>query len=211
MNDKLTGKNISKHYDQLSPVYEERWSIYNETQRNWIMENLPQEPPDSIIELGCGQGLMLEKLAFQYPDAAITGVDASQGMLSRVPDTLKSRSRFVKGNLEDKTLQNSLPQTDLVLSLSVLHHLKDPLGHLRTIKSIVRDGGTVFISAFARDGFLMNAANLWFGLTQSIHHTTWSNDEMYSYLSHIFPQARIHSRILRPDRFWRIQIFSIEC
>ncbi|HAS50728.1 MAG TPA: class I SAM-dependent methyltransferase [Gammaproteobacteria bacterium] len=49
------------------------------------------EPPRSILDIGCGTGDNLLRLARQFPDAAVTGLDLSADMLARARRKLDRR------------------------------------------------------------------------------------------------------------------------
>ena len=58
----------------------ERLRDMNEHHRplsEWALCQLPEMRPDSIIDIGCGGGMMISLLAEKYPDARIAGIDIS--------------------------------------------------------------------------------------------------------------------------------------
>lgn len=197
---------VSRHYDALSEDYEARWCKYNSIQRDWIMAHLPKTDPISVLELGCGQGKMLERLQERYPQACLVGVDASKGMIKHG----HANTRVIHGDIEDTAITHKLKSADIVISLSVLHHLNAPIKHLQVIQSKLNSGGVAYVSAFAHDGFLMKAAGGWFKQSRKLHKTTWSHSKMRSVIKDVFQGATITSKVLRPDWFWRIQIFRIQ-
>ena len=200
---------IARHYDWLASVYESRWPAYNEVQIKWVLDHWPHmDKKAAVLDLGCGTGLALARIREKFPDVDLTGVDVSAGMLKRAKNRLPSAT-YLEGNIEDSGLVSCLPQGDVVLSLSVLHHLLDADRHLQLLDRLTKPGGTVFLSDFAREGLAMNVGDMIFRWTQPLHKTSWTHSALLHKIENIFPRG-IHARaILRPNAFWRIQIFAI--
>ncbi len=164
--------------------------------------------PSSFLDIGCGTGLMLKALYDQYPQLTLAGADISSGMLERAKQRLPNAT-FHEGSLEDKAFTKTLPSADVVISLSVLHHLQSVEGYLELLKSKMNDGGTLFLSAFARDGLAMNARDILFRHTQDFHTRALSQKELRIKLETTFPKAKIQSELLHPGRAWKVQIYKI--
>ncbi len=111
----------------------ERFVGYFET---WV------EPPRSgaVLDLGCGPGDIVIRLAQRHPELRVHGLDGSAAMLEfararlRAEPALESRVRFVEGLLPGASLP--LPRYDAVVSNSLLHHLHDPLVLWRAVREL---------------------------------------------------------------------------
>jgi trans-aconitate 2-methyltransferase len=92
----------------------------------------PDYHPASIIDLGCGPGNSTEILTTRFPNASITGVDASPAMLAKARNTLPS----VPFHLADLHTYTPPPEaeTDLLFSNAVFHWLR----HADRIPTITR-------------------------------------------------------------------------
>ena len=200
---------VKSHYDTLAKSYEDKWPAYNQCQIDWVIRRWGHtNTPASVLDIGCGTGLMLKALHDQPPELDLTGADISAGMLERAKKRIP-KATFYEGNLEDKDFTKTLPSADVVISLSVLHHLQSVEGYFELLKSKMNDGGTLFLSAFARDGLAMNARDLLFSHTQEFHTRALSQSELRSKLETAFPKAKIESALLHPGRFWKVQIYRI--
>ncbi len=85
-------RSLAKYYKYHARVYNStRWSFL--FGRESLLNNLSfQSPPKNILEVGCGTGHNLLKLAKKYPSARITGVDLSDEMLKVAKKNLKKPS-----------------------------------------------------------------------------------------------------------------------
>jgi S-adenosylmethionine-diacylgycerolhomoserine-N-methlytransferase len=76
-------ENMKSYYAFQAKIYDAtRWTfLYG---RNAILKKLPLDrfKPVEILEVGCGTGVNLEKLAKMYPNAKLTGMDVSGDMLN---------------------------------------------------------------------------------------------------------------------------------
>ena len=62
----------------------ERYAQASRHQKEWgsrLISGLRLRGCESILDLGCGDGALTEKLASLVPDGAVLGIDASQGMI----------------------------------------------------------------------------------------------------------------------------------
>jgi tRNA (cmo5U34)-methyltransferase len=75
----------------------------------------------SVLELGTGTGETARRVLDRHPDAHLTGIDASPGMVRVARDSLPTdRVRLLVGRLEDPLPEGPF---DLVVSCLAVHHL----------------------------------------------------------------------------------------
>lgn len=199
---------VQRHYDALASRYEDVWPEYNQAQIDWVAKHWPQGDVGSVLDLGCGTGLMLARAAHLSPDVALTGVDASTAMLEKaavhVPD-----ATLIQGDLENRLFTDNLAQADIVLSLSVMHHIENIDAYLSVLDRMTYAGGTVFLSAFAKNGVAMHVREWLFRLWHPYHHRSLSHAELLQLLRERFGKAYVEGDVLRLERFWRVQVFVI--
>lgn len=87
------------------------------------------EGEGAILDLGCGPGDIVMRLARTYPACDVTGLDGSAAMLEfarrgLAGTGLENRVRFVRGLLPGAQLPR--PRYQAITSNSLLHHLHDP-------------------------------------------------------------------------------------
>lgn len=113
-------------------------------------------PAGPVLDLGCGPGDIVLRLARRYPGVEIHGLDGAEAMLAharraleREPE-LASRVRFVRGLLPD----GPLPRTDYaaVISNSLLHHLHHPADLWTTVCQVAVPGARVLLMDLFRPG-----------------------------------------------------------
>lgn len=82
---------------------------------------LPREAEAAILDLGCGTGLELQEYFLLNPDAKITGIDLSKGMLEALAAKFPDKDlRLICGSYFDVELEAE--KYDAAVSVESLHH-----------------------------------------------------------------------------------------
>ena len=142
MTDASDDKNRA-YYDDFSRGYErERGYGYHELLDELEMSVVqPFAEGRRVLEVGCGTGLILARLAKRAADA--WGVDLSPGMLRA------ARERGLQVVLGSATkLPFGDAQFDLVCSFKVLAHVPDIEQAVREIVRVTRPGGTMVLEFY---------------------------------------------------------------
>lgn len=100
------------------------------------------------LDLGCGPGDITRRFARAFPSWQIDAVDGSPAMLRLAEEqntaaSLTERIRYFELLLPADEFP--LPEYQLVMSSSVLHHLADPQALWSTIKRAAAPGAAVFV------------------------------------------------------------------
>lgn len=110
----------------------------------------------AVLDLGCGPGDIVLRLAQRLPGLTVHGLDGSAAMLAHgearlaaMPD-LQNRVQFIEGFLPGAKLP--LACYDAVLSNSLLHHLHDPQGLWKSVRAAGAPGAAVLVMDLFRPG-----------------------------------------------------------
>jgi ubiquinone/menaquinone biosynthesis C-methylase UbiE len=118
-----------------------------------FVEYFDSEFPDlrdgTVLDLGCGPGDIVLRLAQRHPGLTVHGLDGSRAMLAfgaaRLFDMhdLQGRVQFIEGILPGAQLP--LARYDAVVSNSLLHHLHDPMVLWHSVRELGAPGGAVLV------------------------------------------------------------------
>ncbi len=110
-----------------------------------------------VLDVGCGGGFVSELLARDF-GARVTGIDVSENCIAEARRHLgleenadiADRVTYAKSTVEDFAAANEDKKFDVVLVSEVLEHVVNPSVLLRASASLVKDGGSLFMSTLNR-------------------------------------------------------------
>ncbi len=108
---------------------------------------LAGSPPESIVDLGCGDGSLLLKVAPTVPNAKLAGIDRSSAQIE------VNRKDYPAISWHAMDLDSTEPPADgmhelfdAVISLEVIEHVARPASLLSHAFSLARPGGRLLLS-----------------------------------------------------------------
>ncbi|SJZ37057.1 Ubiquinone/menaquinone biosynthesis C-methylase UbiE [Marinactinospora thermotolerans DSM 45154] len=103
-----------------------------------------------LLDLGCGTGASTAALLAVYPEAAITAVDASEGMLAVArAKPWPPGVRFVHARAEELTVEELGGPFDAALAAYLLRNCPDPDTVLATIAGLLRPAGRLALHEYS--------------------------------------------------------------
>ena len=147
---------MASHHDRIldqftrqAVPFSQAAAIRNEEALNRIVQWADAGPEDTVLDVACGPGLLA--CAFARVVKHATGVDMTPAMLEQ------ARKLQQEKGLTNVTWQRgdvySLPfppaQFSIVSSRFAFHHLQDPLGALKEMKRVCKQGGRIVVADMA--------------------------------------------------------------
>lgn len=114
-------------------------------------QTLAEGAPRTILVAGGGTGQHPIQVALRYPESEVLAVDLSRASLAYAT---RMAARFGAANLSfrqaDLLRLGQLPRRfELVESLGVLHHLRDPMAGWRVLAGLLAEGGAMRIGLYS--------------------------------------------------------------
>jgi len=137
----------------------------------WFARLLP--PEASVLDVGCGDGLISALLQQQRPDIAVRGIDVLPRSQTHIPVEI----------FDGSSLPVASSSFDVVLFSDVLHHTADATSLLREAHRVAKQN--VLIKDHYREGFAANArlrlmdwvGNARFGV--SLPYNYWTSQQWH--------------------------------
>lgn len=146
-NDISTKK--QKFFDRWAPNYDFIFTtIFYQAIHKRLLEyvELPLNP--NVLDLGCGTGKLLHRLATNFPNLKGTGLDFSKEMLTRARKNNQHRKRliYISGNAESLPFANA--QFDAVFNTISFLHYPNPQQVFSEVCRVLKQGGTYYLSDY---------------------------------------------------------------
>lgn len=145
--DPVSAARASRHRDWDEQYRTGRWDYLAGPAERYRFAALARQirryAPASVLDLGCGQGLLYEALGGPAFAGRYVGVDWSAAALPPAPRT--GRHGFVCADLTHLPLRASF---DLVVLGEVLYYLPDPLTALAGVDRLLTPGGQLLMSIY---------------------------------------------------------------
>ncbi len=136
-----------------------------------------------IIDLGCGEGVTLQKLVSKFPASEITGIDLIE---ENIAICRKHGLPVRKGDVYNLDVPDG--SADVVLFLEVLEHLERPELALAEIHRILKPGGKLVV-LFPNDSFFKLTRLLTFKFREAFydpgHVKQWTPREVRKSLTRV--------------------------
>lgn len=153
------GSQVEAMFDSIAPAYDfMNTAMTFGMHRRWLKKSLsalPRKKPAQIIDLATGTGEVAFRLADSYPDAEITGVDLSEGMLRIAREKLDSRKgatngkiRFIQGDCMN--LEQPDSGFDLLTIAYGVRNFENLSKGFREFSRVLKPGGKCLILELSR-------------------------------------------------------------
>jgi 2-polyprenyl-6-hydroxyphenyl methylase/3-demethylubiquinone-9 3-methyltransferase len=124
--------------------------ILNPVRAQFVIERAPVAGA-SVLDVGCGGGLLAESLA--RAGGKVTGCDLAPGMIevARLHAAEQGLDISYKVAPAEEIAAANPGGFDIVTCMEMLEHVPDPERMVRTLGTLVRPGGALFVSTINRN------------------------------------------------------------
>jgi trans-aconitate 2-methyltransferase len=116
----------------------DRLSTPMEAMGREVLERLPLDGSETIIDAGCGSGRVTEALLARVPRGRVIGVDVSSSMIEAAQERLGDRVELHVGDLSAFDLG---VRADAILSTATFHWIADHDALFERLRAHLRPGG----------------------------------------------------------------------
>jgi trans-aconitate 2-methyltransferase len=126
----------------------EQYAANSSAQYDWgraLLERIPLQGHERILDLGCGDGKLTALLAARVPQGVVTGIDSSAEMMALAQRRWGGSNRaFVQMDMQALRFEAAF---DVVYSNSAVHWAQDHPAVLAGVQRALRPGGRLIMQA----------------------------------------------------------------
>lgn len=180
-------------FDEQAPIYDEGMQgdharalypcILEEARR--AMEGIPVP---SVLDVGCGTGMLSERLLGAFPSCRLTGVDLSPAMVERARVRLAGRAEVREADAERLPFHDGA--FDLVVCNDSFHHYPDPDRAVFQMWRVLRKGGALVLGDVWQPAPARAVMNAWMPFSHEGDVRIYSEAELRAILGTWFQRVR---------------------
>ena len=138
-------------------------------------------PTDSVLDVGCGTGALLDQLSASCPQARLAGIDPSPEMLAIARERLSPGIELKQSWAEDIPYPDNA--FDVVVSCNVFHYIRKPLVALQDMLRVLRPGGILVITDWCDDYLACRICDWHLRLFNAAHFQTYTAQQLTDLLN----------------------------
>jgi trans-aconitate 2-methyltransferase len=116
----------------------QRVSVPHEEWAKAVLERLPLNGDETVLDAGCGTGRVTRMLVERLPDGRVIAVDGSEAMVEKVAEVLRPGDEALVGDLTGLELPEPV---DAVVSSAVFHWIRDHELLFARMRACLKPGG----------------------------------------------------------------------
>lgn len=117
-----------------------RVSVPHEEWARSVLDRLPLQGDETVLDAGCGSGRVTGLLIERLPEGRVVAVDGSASMIEKVRETLRPGDEALVSDLTELGLDQ---QVDAVFSSAVFHWVLDHDLLFQRLAAVLRPGGAI--------------------------------------------------------------------
>lgn len=145
-------KKASKYFNTLD-------GIYSALMYPGVIEKINMQSYSSILDVGCGTGVLLSLIAEQNKDISLNGIDFSEEMIKQATQLLDKKVNLICGDSDDLPWNDN--NFDLIICTSSFHHYPEPYKVLNEMKRVLKPAGRLIIAEPCWIGIIRFLLNLY--------------------------------------------------
>lgn len=166
---------VLDEYAKLSPGYDEKWSFYVEATTRETLARLSLTAGERVLDVGCGTGVLLERLAARHDPSSLVGAEPVPEMLARARQRLPGEVELCQAWAEELPFPDA--DFDVVISCNMFHYIRRPHAALAEMRRVLRPGGRLLLTDWCHDFLTCRICDWYLRRTDPAHYHTYRAGE----------------------------------
>jgi len=142
---------VPNQYDRWARIYDRFWRRYMNHTLPVVQKMAAVAPGERVLDVACGTGELLRRIAQTTPSADLTGVDLAPGMVARARSKLRNEPTVQVEPADAHDLPFDDASFDVVLCANTFHYFTHPSRVLSEAQRVLRADGRLVILDWCRD------------------------------------------------------------
>ena len=162
---------VQREYSKLADIYDTRWSFYVNTTIGETLNRLEINPGQRILDIGCGTGVLIQRLLQVSPEIEVFGIDSCAKMLEIAKQKLPKSVDLKVGIADNLPFPSN--SFDVVVSTSAFHYFRDPSQALQEAKRVLKRNGRLVITDWCYDYLTCKVLDFFLRFFNPAHFRTY--------------------------------------
>ena len=162
---------VQTEYSHLAKQYDSRWSFYVNATIGETLNRLEINQGERILDLGCGTGVLIQRLLQVSPEIEVFGIDSCAEMLEIAKQKLPESVDLKVGIADNLPFPSN--SFDVVVSTSAFHYFRDPSQALQEAKRVLKPNGRLVITDWCYDYLTCKVCDFFLGFFNPAHFRTY--------------------------------------
>lgn len=167
MSEQYSKHPVQEEYARLASKYESKWSFYIQATARETLARIELRPEQRLLDVGCGTGVLLQRLSEACSGAQLYGVDAVPEMLDIARKKIPPSVELHQGWVEHLPFDSD--QFDLVVSCNMFHYSHQPMAALREMKRALTPGGQLILTDWCDDYLACRVCDIYLRIVDRAH------------------------------------------
>jgi ubiquinone/menaquinone biosynthesis C-methylase UbiE len=162
-----------QQYDRLAGDYDRRWRPYIDATLHAVLEAVPLDGREALLDAPCGTGELEPRLLERWPGLHLTGIDVSGAMLIRARGKdVQRRVRWMQADVA--ALPFAAESFDVIVCANSFHYFRRPEQSLQEFRRVLRSDGALILVDWCDDFLACKLCSVWLRWTDPAFYRTYS-------------------------------------
>jgi ubiquinone/menaquinone biosynthesis C-methylase UbiE len=171
---------VASQYDAWARVYDWFWRRYINQTLPVAQRTAAVRSGEQVLDLACGTGELLSRIAEEMPGAELVGIDVAPGMVARARKKLGSEAQVWQGDAHDLPFAEN--RFDVVVCANTFHYFAQPAVVLSEVRRVLTPDGRLVVLDWCRDYWSCRLMDAFLQVADPAHHTCYTLGDLTSLL-----------------------------